>query len=324
MGVPIWNRCGPVPVYGVALKSDEASDVNKGPERVEIRRVEVVVNPLSGGAGPDAVAEAERILAEAGVSGSVRAPGDSGLEACLREALDAAPDLLVIIAGDGTARTGAEMAGPDGPLVAPLPGGTMNMLPGALYGARDWRTALADILADGVVKPVAGGEIEGRRFYVAAILGSPALWARARESARKGRLMFAIARAQRALRSAFSGRLRFSLDGGERRKTGALLLMTPLVSSALNETDGCLEAAALDPSNALEVFRLGFYAAQGNWRADPAVDAGRCRRGRAWAAGRIPAVLDGEPTRLRVVADFRFLPVAFRALVPAPPLEPDT
>jgi diacylglycerol kinase family enzyme len=214
------------------------------------------------------------------------------------------------------------MAGPDGPLVAPLPGGTMNMLPGALYGARDWRTALADILADGVVKPVAGGEIEGRRFYVAAILGSPALWARARESARKGRLMFAIARAQRALRSAFSGRLRFSLDGGERRKTGALLLMTPLVSSALNETDGCLEAAALDPSNALEVFRLGFYAAQGNWRADPAVDAGRCRRGRAWAAGRIPAVLDGEPTRLRVVADFRFLPVAFRALVPAPPLEP--
>lgn len=296
--------------------------MNRGPDRVAIKRVEVVVNPLSGSAGPEAVAEAERILAEAGVTGSVRAPGEAGLEACLREALNAGPDLLAIVAGDGTARAGAEMAGPDGPLVAPLPGGTMNMLPGALYGDRDWKTALADILVDGVAKPVAGGEIEGQRFYVAAILGSPALWARARESAREGKIRLAIVRARRALRNAFSGRLRFSLDGGARRKTGALVLMTPLVSKALDETDGCLEAAALDPSNALEVFRLGFHAAQGNWRADSAVDAGRCRRGRAWAAGRIPAVLDGEPTTLTAVSDFRFLPIAFRALVPRPPAEP--
>jgi hypothetical protein len=41
-------------------------------------------------------------------------------------------------------------------------------------------------------------------------------------------------RARRALRDAFSGRLRFSLDGGARRKTGALVLMTPLVSSGSN------------------------------------------------------------------------------------------
>lgn len=292
------------------------------PDRVVIRRVEVVVNPLSGSAGPDAVAEAERILTEAGVAGSVRVPGDGGVEACLRQALDAGPDLLAIVAGDGTARAAAEMAGADGPLVAPLPGGTMNMLPGALYGERDWKTALADILTDGVVKPVAGGEIEGQRFYVAAILGSPALWARARESAREGKLRLAILRARRAMRSAFSGRLRFSLDGAPRRKTEALVLMTPLVSKAMDETDGYLEAAALDPGNALEVFRLGFHAAQGDWRSDPAVDAGRCKRGRAWAAGRIPAVLDGEPTILDAVSDFRFLPVAFRALVPAPRPEP--
>lgn len=315
---------GLVPVSGVRLKSGEATDVDVTPDRVVIRRVEVVVNPLSGSAGPDAVAEAERILAETGMTGSVRVPGDDGVEACLRQALDAGPDLLAIVAGDGTARAAAEMAGRDGPLVAPLPGGTMNMLPGALYGERDWKTALADILTDGVVKPVAGGEIEGQRFYVAAILGSPALWARARESAREGKLRLAIVRARRAMRSAFSGRLRFSLDGAPRRKTEALVLMTPLVSKAMDETDGYLEAAALDPGNALEVFRLGFHAAQGDWRSDPAVDAGRCKRGRAWAAGRIPAVLDGEPTTLGAVADFRFLPTAFRALVPRPPAEPDT
>lgn len=283
-----------------------------------IRRVEVVVNPLSGSAGPDAAAEAEAILARFGVAGSVKAPGEDGLEACIHAALEAKPDLLAIVAGDGTARLGAELAGPKGPLVAPLPGGTMNMLPNALYGGRDWKTALADILTDGVEQRVSGGEIEGRRFYVAAILGSPALWAQAREAVREGHLMQAMMRGRRALRQAFSGRLRVSLDGRQRFKTEALVLMCPLISKAMDNDEGYLEAAALDPANALEVFRLGLYAARGDWRADPAVEAGRCRTGRAWAGGRIPAVLDGEPARLDPVADFKFLPVAFRALVPRP------
>src|SRR5215217_6917097 len=132
--------------------------VTTGLKRPKIERVAVVVNPLSGSAGPDAAAEAERILAEHGIQGTVRAPDEQGLEACLRE----------------------EMAGPNGPLVAPLPGGTMNMLPKALYGELDWKAALAAILTDGVEKKVSGGEVEGRNFYVAAILGSPALWAQAR------------------------------------------------------------------------------------------------------------------------------------------------
>lgn len=289
-------------------------------KKAVVKRVEVVVNPLSGSAGPDAAVEAERILAEAGIAGRVRTPGDEGLEACLRAALDAGPDLLAIVAGDGTARTGAEMAGPDGPLVAPLAGGTMNMLPHALYGPdRDWKQSLADILVDGLEKPVAGGQVEGRTFYVAAILGSPALWAQAREAAREGDLKLALMRARRAVQRAFSGRLRYTLDGGPRRKTEALVLMTPLISKVMDEAEPRLEAAALDPAGALEVLRLGVHFAQGDWRSDPAVDAGRCRLGRAWAGTRIPAVLDGEPVRLDPVAEFRFLPTAFRALAPCPP-----
>jgi len=284
----------------------------------EIRHVEIVVNPLSGSAGPNAAVEAEQILARFGVTGSVKAPGEDGLEACIHAALKAKPDLLAIVAGDGTARLAAELAGPKGPLVAPLPGGTMNMLPNALYGGRDWKTALADILTDGVEQRVSGGMIEGQRFYVAAILGSPALWAEAREAVREGQLRKALVRARRAFRQAFSGRLRFSLDGKKRLKTESLVLMCPLISKAMEDDEGYLEAAALDPSNALEVFRLGLYAARGDWRADPAVEAGRCKSGRAWASGRIPAVLDGEPTRLPPVIDFKFLPTAFRALVPAP------
>lgn len=287
-------------------------------KKLALKRVAVVVNPAAGSAGPNAAAEAERILAEAGVKGVVTTPGEDGLEACLRAALDTRPDLLAIVAGDGTARAGAEMAGPKGPLLAPLPGGTMNMLPKAIYGDRDWKTALAEILRDGVEKPVSGGEIDGHAFYVAAILGSPALWAEAREAARDGDLRRALDRARRALHRAFSGRLRFSfgLLARTKNKAEALTLLCPLVSRAMNDDEGYLEAASVDPAGTMDIFRLGFHAAVGDWRADPAVVVTRVRSGSAWASGRIPAVLDGEPIRLGRKVNFRFRPVAFRALMP--------
>ncbi|PWS21620.1 diacylglycerol kinase, partial [Enterococcus faecium] len=82
-----------------------------------------------------------------------------------------------VLAGDGTARSVASKAKPDGPMIAPLPGGTMNMLPKALYGTADWKLALKRALEEGEPQAVSGGEVEGEYFYCAAILGSPALWA---------------------------------------------------------------------------------------------------------------------------------------------------
>lgn len=281
-----------------------------------MKRIDVVANIASGSVGPDAPEIAERLLAEHGVSGVVHAPRPSELIDALRTVIDAGPDAVLILAGDGTARAAAELAGPDGPPIAPLPGGTMNMLPRALYGERAWPQAMAACLRDGETRMISGGEVGGRLFFVAAILGSPALWATAREAAREGRIDLALARARRAFRRAFSGRLRFTLDGRPEIKAEALTLMCPLVSSVLDAEERALEAAALDPSSALDVFRLGFNAARGQWRDDPSVAAGRCRIGRVWARGRIPAIFDGEPARLDPEVLIRFRPKAFRALVP--------
>lgn len=280
-------------------------------------RVEVVANIASGSVGREAPAQAEAILAEHGVRGRVHAPGEGELIACLRDALDARPDVLLLVAGDGTARTAAEMAGPDGPLIAPLPGGTMNMLPHALYGAVPWPEAMARCLKGGQERMISGGEISGRLFFVAAILGSPALWAEAREAARAGRADLALMRARRALRRAFSSRLRYVLDGRPKGKAEALSLLCPLVSADLDADEPALEAAALDPAGALDIFRLGVNTVTGNWRNDPSVTVGRCRTGKVWAGGRIPAILDGEPVRLGDTVNIRFRPKAFRALVPA-------
>lgn len=279
-----------------------------------VRRVEIIANIASGSVGADAPAVAGRILAEHGVAGTVHIP-DGDLSACLRRVIDSGPDAVYVIAGDGTARAAAEMSGPEGPPIAPLPGGTMNMLPRAFYGERSWPEAMTACLTAGAPRMVSGGEVAGRLFFVAAILGSPALWADAREAARAGQIRLTALRAQRAFRRAFSGRLRFTLDGRPKQKAEALTLMCPLVSTALDEDERALEAAAVDPSNAIEIFRLGVSALSGTWRDDPSVSMGRCRVGRVWAGGRIPALLDGEPMRLGPEVQIRFRPKAFRAVV---------
>jgi diacylglycerol kinase family enzyme len=289
-----------------------------------LRKVELLVNPLSGHVGPGAREEAEQILREFGLDPRVRAPEPQDISRDLRAAVEAAPDALILLAGDGTARAAASLCGPDGPLLAPLAGGTMNMLPHALYGSRPWQEALRETLETGVARQVSGGVVDGRSFYVAAILGPPALWAEAREAARVGRLALAARKAKVAWSRSLGGQLSFSLDGGRRGRAEALSLICPLVSRALNADEPLLEAAAIRPRSPAEAVRLGLRALLseiiGDWRKDPAVKVARVRTGEvASEHGHVRAILDGEPVRLARRARFAFTPMAFRAL--APPLE---
>ncbi|MDB5418244.1 MAG: hypothetical protein JWP50_1663 [Phenylobacterium sp.] len=279
-----------------------------------ISRVEVVTNLASGSVGKDAPQEIERIFAQHGLQAHVCAPPTHDLANCLRAAVDAGPDLLVTLAGDGTARAAAELCGPRGPILAPLPGGTMNMLPRAIYGDRSWQDALTLALAQGSERTLGGGEVEGRPFLVAAVMGSPALWGPAREAARFREPMLAIARARRAFRRAFTGRLRYAIDAGPREKAEALVFMCPHASRALDDEEPALEAAAMDVRGAADAFRLGVQALLGDWRDDPAVQVRRCRLARIWAARGIPALLDGELFRLHAAAEVTYRPAVVRIL----------
>lgn len=278
-------------------------------------RVEVVANVASGSVAEDAPAEIAQILKDFGLEANVCAPHTRDLSRCIKDAVDRKPDLLITLAGDGTARAAAELCGLDGPVLAALPGGTMNMLPYALYGKRSWPDALSAALADGEEQILGGGAIDGHRFLVAAILGAPALWAPAREAARMKRPGLALLRARRAVRRAFTGRLRFSRDGAPREKAEALVFMCPLTSRALDDQEAALECAAFDPSGALEAFRLGINAMLGDWRRDPAVVVERTRATRVWAASGIPAILDGESVQLKSLAEVTYNPKVARVLM---------
>lgn len=281
---------------------------------VAIRRVHAVVNPASGGVGPGAADELAALFADLGLEHRVSElePGQFG--PTVRAAVEAGPDLMVVVGGDGTARVVAEMCGPTGPLVAPLSGGTMNKLSRALYGAQPWQAALRAALTHGEPRWVPGGEIAGRVFYCSAILGSPALWARAREAVRARDFNRARRQAEMAYRRAFEAHVSYECDGREIGSGVAVGFLCPTISRALDQDDRALEVAVLDLNDTRAGLRLAMNYLLSDWREDPAVTLWRCVRGRVSADASIPGMLDGEFFRFEPQVETRFRPRAFRAL----------
>jgi diacylglycerol kinase family enzyme len=288
---------------------------------VSIRRVRAVVNPASGGVSAESADELAGLFAEHGLDYAAAAASGGELEEAVRAAVDADPDLVVVLGGDGTARLVAEMCGPSGPLVAPLSGGTMNKLGRAIYGPKPWREALTEVLAHGEARWMPAGEIGGHSFYCSAVLGSPALWARAREAFRARTLTRAWRYARVAARRAFLARLRYDFDGAEIGRGLAIGLICPSVSRALDKEAHALEAAVLDLRDVKGGVRLALSNFFGDWREDPDVTVRPCKLGRVWARDPIPGMLDGEFFRFGRQTQISFQPHAFRALGPA--LEPD-
>jgi diacylglycerol kinase family enzyme len=287
-----------------------------------IRRVHAIINPASGGVGPGAADDMATLFAEFGFDHRVSELAAGQMESAVRAAIDAGPDLMVVLGGDGTTRLVAEMCGPCGPLVAPLPGGTMNKLDQALYGTKPWREVLFGALTDGQRFWVPGGEVGGRAFFCSAVLGSPALWARSREAFRASRYSHAWRHAIIAFRRAFQARLRFEFDSREIGRGLAIGLICPTISRGLSSEDQALEAAVLDTINAGAGARLILEHLLGDWREDPDVTVRPCVSGRVWARDPIPGMLDGEFFRFDRQVEIRFRARAFRALAPAP--EPET
>jgi diacylglycerol kinase family enzyme len=281
------------------------------------KRLVAVLNTGSGSCDEHSAAEIETIFGQAGMAHAkiiVAGPAD------IEQAIDLAvadADVLVVLGGDGTIRTAIEKQADRGGYLVPLPGGTMNLLPHALYSERNWQAALTDTLANPEVQVVGGGRVEPYRFFVAALLGEPTLWADAREALRAGDVVEAAKRAWTAIMRSRSDPLRYVFGDSLQGTAEAVAVICPLISKVMRDDERVLEAAAVDPETALEALRLGFHALFDNWRADPSVSRAKAKTVRVTGHGRVPAILDGEKVKLGRSVTIQFVPAAFRALVPA-------
>ncbi len=286
-------------------------------EREAMFKTVTAVNNIGSGGCDAASGERMReIFAAAGLPHGVVI--DAAPETIEQALTDAAANagVVVVLGGDGTLRTAAIACGRAGKFLIALPGGTMNMLPHALYGAVGWESALTDTLASPVVRDVSGGMVEDEAFFCAAVLGAPSLFADAREALRHGHPIEAIQRSATALRRS-SEALDYRFDDGAEGSAEAVVVLCPLVSRAMVADEPFLEAAAVAPVTATGMFSLGFHAVFDDWRLDPAISLTRVKTASVAGHGQIPIILDGERATMGRTARVTFRPLAFRALVPA-------
>lgn len=238
------------------------------------------------------------------------------LDAALDRVLAQRPDVLIVLGGDGTIRTAAQRCDPSGPLLVPLPGGTMNILPRALYGPGGWRQSLEAVLTSPQVRSVTGAAAGGRRFFAAAIFGGPSLLQEAREAVRYGEFGRAAQKGVAALRSALDRELICLWDGQDGAKGEAVAVLCPLASRRLAPSEPRLEAAVVHPEGPVDALRLVLSAAFRDWRADPDVRCAKASRIEVLGNGPFPGLLDGERFTFDGALQVELVPDAFLALTP--------
>ncbi len=277
----------------------------------------VIINMGSGGSGEDTGVQIAAILREAGLADARYWPvtGEE-LEGALKEALSSGIDILIVFGGDGTIRTAAAESTMDGPVLIPLPGGTMNLLPKALYGDTGWEEVLRSTLQNPKTRVISGGTVGKERFFIAAVIGAPALWAKAREALRDGELMTAIEEGKEALEKTFDSKIHYRFNELHEGEAEAVSVICPLISTTLADDRQVLEAAVVDVHGAGEVMQLATAAAFGQWRDAGNVAIVNTKSVVISSSHTIPLILDGETVHAGSSLEVEFVPEAFKVMVP--------
>jgi len=238
------------------------------------------------------------------------------MERSFAEAAGQKLEVLIVLGGDGTIRTAAETCAEKESYLIPLPGGTMNMLHRTLYGNVPWEEALKKTLTAPSAKVLSGGRVANKRFFIAAIVGAPALWTQPRESMREGNIADAIKKGSVAFQRMFETKVQYLISGGGKGETEAVALICPLISKEMSDSEQALEAAVIDVESAAEVIGLATTAAFGKWRDDRNILLTKTKRVNVQSSKEIPATLDGEKVNLGRSAEIDFVSRALTVLVP--------
>jgi diacylglycerol kinase family enzyme len=286
--------------------------------RLSELKVGAIINTSSGGCDLESQQEMLGILKRAGiVEPKVWCGAAEEMERSFAEAAGQKLEVLIVLGGDGTIRTAAEACAEKESYLIPLPGGTMNMLPRALYGNVPWEEALKKTLTAPSAKVLSGGRVANKRFFIAAIVGAPALWTQPRESMREGNIADAIKKGSVAFRRMFETKVQYLISGGAKGETEAVALICPLISEEMSDSEQVLEAAIIDVESAAEVIGLATTAAFGKWRDDRNILLTKTKRVNVQSSKEIPATLDGEKVNLGRSAEIDFVSRALTVLVPA-------
>lgn len=225
-----------------------------------------IINQASGSVPAGAEALLQAALEELGETATIQMMSpERSLSDIIAEAQASSPDAIIVWAGDGTVAAVLDATGPSGPPVLALPGGTMNLLHKAIHGEADWKQCLTAALKSDAAVSIPAGVVDGKRFYVAAMLGNLTHIAKSREALRAGNPLEAVATLSQTPVLSLETTLDIHADhGGEAGVTNLQATAAAVLPSA--RIGGGLEVGAIDPGNILELTATGLAAMFRDWR----------------------------------------------------------
>ncbi len=286
------------------------------PLSVPTLRIGALVNTSSGGYAPGFENELEAVLKEMGCRvAKIWCVRGEAVDAALQEARSLQLAVLIVLGGDGTHRAAAEAFPIGGPYLVPLPGGTMNRLPKALYGALSWQDALGATLAAPTVQSIGGGRIGEKPFFVSAIIGNISLFAEAREALRDGDIGEAVREGLEAIGKSFEGSLHYDFEG-QSGQAQVVYVGCPLKPMGLKPDIVAFRVAVITRDGALDALMLALRKVIPGAAADQMIRSANVRHVEVRSDEPMSAVLDGETVDLGKVAIVDLVQAAFNALVP--------
>ena len=282
-------------------------------------KVGAIINTSSGSCDSESEQKILSILTGAGVVEPKVWCGEAKeMERFFAEAAGQKLEVLIVLGGDGTIRTAAEACAEKGILSYSASRGDDEYASSSVVWKRvRWEEALKNTLTAPSLKVLSGGRVANKRFFIAAIVGAPALWTQPRESMREGNIADAIRKGSVAFRRMFEAKVQYLISGGAKGETKAVALICPLISEEMSDSEQALEAAIIDVESAAEVIGLATTAAFGKWRDDKNILLTKTKRVNVQSSKEIPATLDGEKVNLGRSAEIDFVSRALTVLVPA-------
>lgn len=299
------------------------------PESALQRHYVVVVNDSAGSSSK--FSEEALRAASPNATFDVDSVAPEALEAAFNKAFAAKPSAVIVVGGDGTARTAAVYAVKTGIPIIPMPGGTMNVLPKIIFGHDDMARAMADISN---LKPQSldVGRIGGELFFLSAAVGLAGPMARVREAARSKnkfkRMLESGSVFFRSLGPSLRHRVHWRTNHEKWRRVHSLVIaigdFDRVLAPDTEDHGRRFEIASLKVHSVWQLIAFGAAFISGDWRNSERLKLVRTRHVELKLPGRRPlVVLDGEPTRVSHVRDVQFEPAALPVLA-MPPETPAT
>ena len=118
----------------------------------------------------------------------------------------------------------------------------------------------------------------------------------------------------------FDTKIQYFISPEVNGEAKVVVIICPLVSEQLSDSEQALEAAAINVENATELLGLATAAAFGKWRYDESVTLTKTHQVSVQSKKEIPLFLDGERVKRGKEMEISFVPNAVNVIVPKNPI----